>query len=588
MLLFLGVRSGPPAEVSYASPPLHVYTGESTMPTSTHLPMNPTLESVNQARQLPHNQMQQSGIPVYQPSQAVDYVMYQPVQPHWFYNKKIENKSFWTPFSLVDSIRLEDAHQSLLCGQKLSCVIATNGGRYDVYVEQRLRKAVYWEEPDSEVCRSSWFYRGEGESRFFPYEEDFAASLEEEYEVACNTNTWNRRLEFDNGESVVMHNPNVIVHFKPSSSFDEWGTVDYHPGEHGVMRPRVVKRGVEDFEQIEDGELAKIDHLVFIVHGIGSFCDLRFRNVIECTDGLRLHSQALVETHFKKAIEDSLIGRVEFLPVQWHKSLHGGPEGVDRRLKSITLPSISKLRHYTNDTILDVLFYTSPKYCQMIAEAVTSELNRLLSLFLSRNPNFDKTKVSIAGHSLGSLIVFDLLAHQGQEMTKLYDESATETETPAHVFLDAEKSTSEKMIDHSLEDMLRDIGLEDYISTLQNEKLDLDSLMLCNDSDLKELGIPLGPRKKLLTSIQQKLEAKKKPIENPQDENKQAAPEEKTSERKGSVSSTFSAWTIGQAGTGQLTVNYPQLDFNLCCFFALGSPISVFLTIRGADEVKTP
>ena len=35
------------------------------------------------------------------------------------------------------------------------------------------------------------------------------------------------------------------------------------------------------------------------------------------------------------------------------------------RLKAITLKSISKLRHFTNDTLLDILFYASPAYCQV-------------------------------------------------------------------------------------------------------------------------------------------------------------------------------------------------------------------------------
>ena len=30
------------------------------------------------------------------------------------------------------------------------------------------------------------------------------------------------------------------------------------------------------------GESTQIDHLVFIVHGIGPTCDLRFRNIVEC------------------------------------------------------------------------------------------------------------------------------------------------------------------------------------------------------------------------------------------------------------------------------------------------------------------
>jgi hypothetical protein len=48
------------------------------------------------------------------------------------------------------------------------------------------------------------------------------------------------------------------------------------------MRPRVVKRGVEDFESVDEGESRQVDHLVFVVHGIGSTCDFRFRSIVEC------------------------------------------------------------------------------------------------------------------------------------------------------------------------------------------------------------------------------------------------------------------------------------------------------------------
>ena len=50
-----------------------------------------------------------------------------------------------------------------------------------------------------------------------------------------------------------------------------------------TYRPRVVKRGVEEsFDPLVEGEPSQVDHLVFVVHGIGSTCDLRFRSIIEC------------------------------------------------------------------------------------------------------------------------------------------------------------------------------------------------------------------------------------------------------------------------------------------------------------------
>jgi hypothetical protein len=41
-----------------------------------------------------------------------------------------------------------------------------------------------------------------------------------------------------------------------------------------------VKRGVDEFD-IDEGEPTKIDHLLFLVHGIGPVCDLKFRTVEE-------------------------------------------------------------------------------------------------------------------------------------------------------------------------------------------------------------------------------------------------------------------------------------------------------------------
>lgn len=37
-------------------------------------------------------------------------------------------------------------------------------------------------------------------------------------------NVWHKRLEFAGGETIVIHNPNVIVHFRATAQPDEWGT----------------------------------------------------------------------------------------------------------------------------------------------------------------------------------------------------------------------------------------------------------------------------------------------------------------------------------------------------------------------------
>uniref|UniRef100_A0A2K6MPD9 SEC23-DDH2 WWE domain-containing protein n=1 Tax=Rhinopithecus bieti TaxID=61621 RepID=A0A2K6MPD9_RHIBE len=274
-------------------------------------------------------------------------------------------------------------------------VVPTDGGRYDVHLGERMRYAVYWDELASEVRRCTWFYKGDKDNKYVPYSESFSQVLEETYMLAVTLDEWKKKLESPNREIIILHNPKLMVHYQPVAGSDDWGSA---PTEQG--RPRTVKRGVENISvDIHCGEPLQIDHLVFVVHGIGPACDLRFRSIVQCVNDFRSVSLNLLQTHFKKAQENHQIGRVEFLPVNWHSPLHS--TGVDVDLQRITLPSINRLRHFTNDTILDVFFYNSPTYCQTIVDTVASEMNRIYTLFLQRNPDF-KGGVSIAGHSLGN------------------------------------------------------------------------------------------------------------------------------------------------------------------------------------------
>lgn len=52
---------------------------------------------------------------------------------------------------------------------------------------------------------------------------------------------------------------------------------------------------------------------------------------------------------------------------------------------------------------------------------------RMYNLFLDRNPTFNCLSVAVAGHSLGSLILFDLLSHQ-PEMVPTVNPNDLETD----------------------------------------------------------------------------------------------------------------------------------------------------------------
>lgn len=532
------------------------------------------------------------------PMMPYNFNVYETVQPHWFYCKLVESKSVWLPFSIIDSLQLEETYNSVQPDPE-NVIVRTDGGRYDVQLYDRLRTAVFWEEEPTEVRRCTWFYKGDNDSRFIPYSEEFSDKLEAEYKRAVSTNQWHRRLEFPSGETIVMHNPKVIVQFQPSSMPDEWGTT-----QDGQTRPRVVKRGIDDdHDEVPDGELPTVDHLVFMVHGIGPVCDLRFRSMVECVDDFRSVSLKLLQTHFKKQLDEHSISRVEFLPVQWHTALHGDATGVDRRIKKITLPSTGRLRHFTNETLLDVLFYNSPTYCQTIMDTVAFEMNRLYALFMERNPDY-KGSVSVAGHSLGSLILFDLLSNQnlGSSMPIIPTANGVEPQVPAPepqvpptVTPPVEEEPKDEAKDEfeELSSVLEHLGLSEYKSTFDEEKIDLESFFMCTIDDLKEMGIPLGPRKKIAKFVKERLskqaEEKAAEVKEPPPaavpQTAAPAPEPEQPLPVG-VSSVHVNYNYFKVGTGQVSVVYHNLDFEPMSFFALGSPIGMFLTVRGVERIE--
>ncbi|XP_054655230.1 SEC23-interacting protein isoform X1 [Dunckerocampus dactyliophorus] len=528
-----------------------------------------------------------------------NYNVYEPVQPHWFYCKLVELKSVWLPFSIIDSLQLEETYNSVQPDPE-NVIVRTDGGRFDVQLYDRMRSAVYWEEEPTEVRRCTWFYKGDTDSRFIPYSEEFSDKLEAEYKKAVSTNQWHRRLEFPSGETIVMHNPKVIVQFQPSPLPDEWGTT-----QETQTRPRVVKRGIDDdHDEVPDGELPKVDHLVFMVHGIGPVCDLRFRSMVECVDDFRSVSLKLLQSHFKKSLDDHAISRVEFMPVQWHTALHGDATGVDRRIKKITLPSTGRLRHFTNETLLDVLFYNSPTYCQTIMDTVASEINRLHALFLKRNPDY-KGAISVAGHSLGSLILFDLLSNQKTDATpptmptvngdtKQVAAPVPQAVTPPSVE-EEPKEEGEELEDLSA--ALEHLGLSEYKSTFDEEKIDIESFLMCTIEDLKEMGIPLGPRKKIAKFVKERvakqMEAQEKKMEVQVDSQvvqpphaAETLPDPGVKKLPVGVSSIHVDYNYFEVGTGQVSVVYQNLDFSPVSFFALGSPIGMFLTVRGLEKIE--
>lgn len=66
----------------------------------------------------------------------------------------------------------------------------------------------------------------------------------------------------------------------------------------------------------------------------------------------------------------------------------------------------------------------------------------------------------------------------------------------------APRKKSQQKVDTSVEGFLQSIGLEKYIINFQAEEVDMTALVHMTDEDLKALGMPMGPRKKIRLALE--------------------------------------------------------------------------------------
>ena len=150
----------------------------------------------------------------------------------------------------------------------------------------------------------------------------------------------------------------------------------------------------------------------------------------------------------------------------------------------------------------------------------------------------------------------------------------------------AQKSTAET----SVKAVLERLKLTEYSAAFEREKISMESLYMLSESDLVQMGLPMGPRRVLMHEIRNRLlqrereEVGKKIKTNLRRLREAQAQAANNADENKSPGDYFN---YGLAGTGQLIIKYPQLYFKAKNFFALGSPIAVFLAVRGIEKLST-
>ncbi|CAH8518523.1 unnamed protein product [Dicrocoelium dendriticum] len=569
-------------------------------------------------------------------TQSLSSTSYEPISGVWFYATNLNGSKIWWPFSRHDSSRLESmAHDANLLVPSRSesftaCLLPVEGGRYDVNLGLRERHSVYWDEPVTEVRRATWFYRSPDENRVLPFSEAVCEQLEGHFRDVVQHGLWGQRFEMPSEDPrggtdyFIFHSPQSIIQFRAwpysygsitersdasetlASADDTDSYSKVHPSisvsEHDG-RLYHVRRGLDAplMEQLEDGEFLPIDHVYFVVHGIGSVYNLKGQGLIECVNNLRRTARQVARSHFAHHGH-----RVEFLPILWHDELHSDATGVDSQLNQITLRSIPKLRQFTNGTLMDILFYTSSRYCQVIVDTVAKEMCRLRNLFLSRNPNYSGG-FSIIGHSLGAVIVFDLLAHQNLPLRSSSDElTIPESADTNGTRLDVEHTT--RPPDSSISDEsgrsssslgaageMEGWSLVGHRAKHKPPESETTVVTKSSSDSLQSSGAATNPEITKLIDLLSRAGLAENKISQVVDSwfgdgVLSVVPPDRSTDASTLVHNPF--WLDHQqetmsAGFGMPVVVYPQLGFPLTTFFMLGSPLALFLTARGVRQLPS-
>ncbi|XP_053289930.1 phospholipase DDHD1 isoform X1 [Pleuronectes platessa] len=346
--------------------------------------------------------------------------------------------------------------------------VCVRGGLYEVDIKERQCNPVYWKQQDHiPVMRGQWFIDG----TWLPLEEEESDLIEQEHLSHFRGQQMQDTFESDlvvktvDSKDVFSHLPPFYLPFLfkwsgyPTSAKTTCHKRKRCQAIHSLKlsRTHVDWHGVDEVYLYSDATTSKIartvtqklgfskasssgtglhrgfveeaspedrppqtTHIVFVVHGIGQKMDQG--RIIKNTGMLREGVRKMEEKHFSEVSDE----RVDFLPVEWRSKLSLDGDTVD----SITPDKVRGLRDLLNSSAMDIMYYNSPLYRDEITKGLTQELNRLYTLFCSRNPEFEERggKVSIVSHSLGCVITYDIMTGWDPVRFCLQEDRAVEEE----------------------------------------------------------------------------------------------------------------------------------------------------------------
>ncbi|CAH8442538.1 unnamed protein product [Schistosoma guineensis] len=320
-------------------------------------------------------------------------------------------------------------------------------------------------------------------------------------------------------------------------------------------------RGFNDLALKED-KIADVSHLCFVIHGIGQKMGTNL--ILNNCNELRDTCDKIKTRYFSHLDKENK--RVEFLPVEWRTVLQLDGNTVE----SITPVHLRGLRTVLNCSAMDIMYYTSPLYRAEIICSLKSELNRLYDMFRRLNPDFESRggKVSIIAHSLGCVLVYDLITGWNQ---------VHDNDPLTEILLN--KSTDKNIFFHSASTKLSNITDK----TLPNNNLNVlyPDHRLSSNGNLEQIArvnIRLETARTLVNNLEQELSSLLFTRDNHMNCDSQKS---NVSNNHQDDQSVYSKPSVCHPNSSLHQQNPLLFADNLENLFCLGSPLGVYLVLRG-------
>ena len=335
----------------------------------------------------------------------------------------------WLNFPAFDSERLEKAWRS---GET---DVHVEGNRMCANLVQRTLQPIYWVASPCAIRRVTWFVKHD-KALFTPLPEVAADILNGIMKIA----DWFTHfpLVLGDGLTATLHWPKLaflkVLADAPMSAVWLLDDSDGSSRELYYGLPPCYQADVQATRTIDE---LPVDHLVLVLHGAGEAMSEpdTAEGISGWVDQIRanLHSVQCDTAKHKDTYRESYVRekRIEVLPIEWYSVLRQGEGTMHAELAMATLPTIPKLRRFTNNSVLDVLFFMTPQRRELIIKCVIEECNKTVRLFCENNETFLKEgNISVIGHSLGAVIMFDVLANRSSK-----DQTSQLEFEPVHCFM---------------------------------------------------------------------------------------------------------------------------------------------------------